>query len=435
MKLQTIRDVAEFQLCSGCGACAYADPQRISMVDDFRFGRRPVVNAGGPDAAHDPDALTVCPGVHLEHNPSDQPPGLIKDLQANWGPVLEVWEGHAADDALRKAGSSGGAASALALYGIEHGGLHGALHIAARQDAPYLNETVLSRTRAELLDRTGSRYAPASPCDNLDLIERAPAPCVFIGKPCDVGAVQKARRLRPELDRKLAVTIAFFCAGVPSTEGTLALMKSVGVDDPARVESLRYRGNGWPGLWTVRWRDKNDQPREEQLTYEQSWGFLTKYKQWRCNICPDHTGEFADIAVGDPWYHAPEPGAVGKSLIIPRTPRGLDYLRAAAEAGYVTLEKQDPTMLPASQPNLLKTRGAVWGRLATLRLLGVPTPRFLKLPMFAAWLKYLPFAEKLRSTIGTAKRMKRRALKKRQAVEPHRVESSSKSPEPVEAQC
>ena len=47
------------------------------------------------------------------------------------------------------------------------------------------------------------------------MIQNAPAPCVFIGKPCDVAAVENVRRLRPALDEKVGLTIAIFCAGTP----------------------------------------------------------------------------------------------------------------------------------------------------------------------------------------------------------------------------
>lgn len=411
LQLQTIRDVAEYQLCSGCGACVFIDAERIRMVDDFRFGRRPIVNDGMPDATHDADALRVCPGIHLQHAFDCRDPQLIRELLNAWGPVYEVWEGHAADEEIRFAGSSGGAATAIALFCLEHLGFHGVLHTAARPDAPYLNHTVLSRTREELLARTGSRYAPASPCDGLQWIEDAPGPCVFIGKPCDVAAVQKARRLRPELDAKLGLTIAFFCAGVPSTQGTLDLLTSVGVDEPSSVESLRYRGNGWPGRWTVRFRDAAGIDRVRSLSYEESWGFLTKYVQWRCRLCPDHTGEFADIAVGDPWYRTLRADEAGESLVLGRTTRGVELLAAARRAGHLVLELASPEKLPASQKNLLRTRGAVWGRIVSLRLAGVPRPTYRGVPLFSTWLRHLGFVGKLRSTLGTLRRIESRGLR------------------------
>jgi coenzyme F420 hydrogenase subunit beta len=129
--------------------------------------------------------------------------------------------------------------------------IFGVVHTAARADQPYRNETVFSKSRDELLSRAASRYSPASPADAIVEIKAAPKPSVFIGKPCDVAAIQKARRFDPELDEKIALTIAFFCAGTPSTNGTLALLKRMGVTDPKQLQSFRYRGNGWPGLATA----------------------------------------------------------------------------------------------------------------------------------------------------------------------------------------
>ncbi len=424
IKIQNIQYWAERQLCCGCGACAYISRDEIRMVDTFEYGRRPLLSDGPPRDPRSYEELRVCPGIHLEHTFDAADPELVRDLLAGWGPVYEVWEGHAADEAIRLAGSSGGAASALALYAIERGGMHGVLHIAPRSDVPYLNETVLSRSRVELLARTGSRYAPASPCDGLQLVEDAPAPCVFIGKPCDVAAVQKARQLRPKLDAKVGLTIGFFCAGVPTTRATLELLRRVGVDDPAGLISLRYRGNGWPGRWTARYQTASGSVEERSLSYEESWGFLTNDKQWRCHICPDHTGEFADIAVGDPWYRPVRPGEPGQSLIVPRTRTGLDFLHAAAQAGYVVLERQDATLLPRSQPNLLKARGAVWGRLLMLRLLRVPTPRFPGMRMARFWWSELNWRQRLQSTLGTLRRIVRRGLRRPHPVTPWRPASA-----------
>lgn len=438
LAVANIRDVAERQLCSGCGACAYLAPRAIEMVDTLDHGRRPVTR-GGPD--RDPaarEAFEACPGRTLEHTFDPLEGGLNSALRHAWGPVLAVWEGCAADDEIRFGGSSGGAASALALHCIERAGFHGLLHIAARPDAPYLNRTVLSTTRAEILAATGSRYAPASPCDGLKRIEDAPRPCVFIGKPCDVAGALAAARVRPRLAEKLGLTIAIFCAGTPTTAGTLALLRALGVEDPALVEEIRYRGNGWPGRFVVRYRDGGGELREASRSYEESWGLLANYKQWRCNICPDHSGEFADVAVGDPWYRKIEPGEAGRSLVLARTERGQRLVEAAIAAGDLTLEPADPGLLPASQPNLLHARGAVWGRLAALRLAGIPVPTYRALPTFGTWLTKLSVGEKIRSTVGAIARIRRRQLREKHPVVPFippAAGSSSRGSTPPDAGC
>lgn len=397
-------------------------PRFVAMTDDIDQGRRPLEYARPGSSKTEP--LSACPGARLAHAFDRSDRELDQSLLPDWGPVYEVWEGYAGDAEIRRAGSSGGAASALALFAIERGGMYAVLHTAAREDVPYLNETVLSRSRTELLARTGSRYAPASPGEGLGRIESAPGPCVFIGKPCDVAGAAMAARARPALAEKLGLTIAFFCAGVPSTRGTLDLLKKVGVDDPDSVESIRYRGNGWPGRWTVRFRSPAGVLEERSLSYEESWGFLTKYVQWRCRLCPDHTGEFADIAVGDPWYRPVEPGEPGKSLIVARTPRGREFLHAAAAAGYIVLETRDASLLPRSQPNLLRARGAVWGRLLALRLAGIPTPRFDEFCLFRAWWR-LTLGDKIRSIFGTWRRIAERGLRAQRAVVPFQTRETA----------
>ncbi len=416
IKVSTIQDVAERQLCCGCGACAYISSEKIRMVDTLDYGRRPLVQAGSLPDPKLLEAMRVCPGIELCHTFDRSDPTLIPELIDGWGPVREVWEGYAADPAIRFAGSSGGAATALALYCIERAGMYGVLHTAARSDIPYLNHTVLSRTRADLLAATGSRYAPASPCDGMRMIEEVPAPCVFIGKPCDVAGTDKARQLRPQLDLNVGLTIGIFCAGTPTTRGTLALLRRMGVDDPTRVVSLRYRGNGWPGRTVVRLRTP-DGEEERELTYEQSWGeVLTNHKQWRCNLCPDHTGEFADISVGDPWHRKPEPGESGRSLVLVRTEKGQRFLRDAIRDSFVVFKPADPAILPIAQSNLLKARGAVWGRLLALWAFGIPRPVYQGMRMLPYWFANLSFFHKIQSSFGAIKRIHTRHLARRHPV-------------------
>ena len=410
-RIDSIRDVAEKHLCTGCGVCAYLAPDAIEMVDDLERGRRPLVR---DDRSAAGEALQACPGASLGHDRNAPLPEEVAELFGEWGPIRELYEGFAADDELRFAGSSGGAASALALFGIERQGFHGLLHIAARPDAAYLNQTVLSTSREEILAATGSRYAPASPCDGLQMVEDAPAPCAFIGKPCDVAAARNAARLRPGLEEKLGITVGIFCAGTPSTAGTLEMLRQMGFPDPSTVTGVRYRGNGWPGMATVK-----DDTREKQITYAESWGdILQVHRQWRCYVCADHTGEFADIAVGDPWYREIPPDEPGRSLVLARTERGARYLEEAVRAGYLKLERVGPEILQASQPNLEVTRGAIWGRIWGTRLLGAAAPRYTNMAIFPSWWKRLGAKDKLRSFLGTFKRTFKKGLRKRVPVRP-----------------
>ena len=331
VELKDATDVAAWRMCIGCGACVAACPdQKLRMVDIVSEGLRPERVAGG-DCSGCSDCVTVCPGVDLSHPPVKQG-GYIESLYRSWGPVLQVWEGHASDPDLRYSGSSGGMASALALYATERAGMHGVMHVGHDDVVRYKNKTAFSTTRQDLLAATGSRYAPASPCDGLRSLETATAPAAFVGKPCDVAGLRKTQAIRPELDKNIGVAIGIFCAGTPSTQGTLDLLAKHGIR-PEEVAEVRYRGRGWPGHFAVR-RDGSE-TWNNLATYAEAWDFLQRYRPYRCHLCPDSTAEFADISCGDPWYRPIEEGEMGSSLVLARTERGREIVEGAIRAGYV----------------------------------------------------------------------------------------------------
>ena len=199
------------------------------------------------------------------------------------------------------------------------------------------------------------------------------------------------------------MAISIFCAGTPATEGTCKILSVLGVK-PEEVEGIRYRGCGWPGATMVK-KVKGGNCQVRQMTYEESWGnILSHYGQFRCRICPDSTGEFADISCGDPWYREIKPDEQGWSLALVRTERGRKILHEAIKAGYVKLESVGPSTVPRSQKALLARRRHLWGRLLIMRMMRIPVPRFVGFSLFRSWLRLSPM-EKLRSLAGTLKRI------------------------------
>jgi coenzyme F420 hydrogenase subunit beta len=414
-KIATITDVAENHLCTGCGVCAGLQPTEFEMVDDFDYGRRPVVIPGREHVPTD-EAFAACPGRGLERDP--RPAAADPDLFEAWGPVLEVWEGYASDPDVRFLGSSGGISTALAGYALSEAGFGGALHIRQDPKRAYLNETVVSRSVDALREATGSRYAPASPGEMLHEVESSDDPMVMIGKPCDIAGARNAARLRPALAEKLGLTIAIYCAGTPSARATWELARWMGFDKPTEVDGVRYRGRGWPGNARITGRIAGADASRE-TTYAESWGeHLQQHRQWRCYVCADHVGEFADIAVGDPWYRTPEPDDPGRSLVVVRTERGRRMLADAIEAGWLTLERVPGHLIADSQPGLLETRASVWGRNVALRAVGVPAPQYRNMALGRSWRRDLDLTAKVRSFSGTFRRIWRKRLFRSVTVTP-----------------
>ncbi len=401
---RNVQQVSTYRLCIGCGACYSICPKNnIRLINILNDGIRPFLI--DPNCNDCDSCLAVCPGidsfVETNHHQSSLP---NLDENSYWGPFYEIWEGFASDPTIRMKGSSGGLCTALSLFCLDYKHAGGVLHIGSNPEIPYLNSTFRSTSRNELEARTGSRYSPASPCDSFKLIEDANDKSVFIGKPCDVAALRKAQNISQRLSDKCNLAIGFFCAGTPSTCGTLELIESL-KNSPSNVQSIRYRGKGWPGRATFHLRNKEDGP--ITLSYSESWGFLQKYRPFRCYLCPDLTSEFADISVGDPWYREIKESEPGRSLILIRSNLGKDIFRQAMENGYVKAQKVDPEILLLSQSNLLGKRKHIWGRQFAMKIAGIPYPELGGFDLFHNWSE-LKISAKAKSILGTLRRIIRR---------------------------
>lgn len=407
MKCKSIRDVVEKNLCCGCGACVLAAPDKIKMVDVESDGLRPTYD-GQLTVQEESIALSICPGVAIDYN-HQLTEGIDPNLLGEWGPILNVYEGNASDDEIRFISSSGGVVTALAICGLEQGQANAVLQIAARADMPYVNESRMNRSVDQVLESCGSRYAPASPCELLPEILKNEGKTIVVGKPCDIAAINKAKKVMPQLNDKILLTISIFCAATPSTEGTTTLIRNMGESDLSKVTEMRYRGHGWPGNASVISASVSGDIIARERSYAEAWGGeLSRHRQWRCNLCADHVGEFADISVGDPWYRSIEDGELGSSLILVRTAIGQEYLDNAVLGGYVDQEKRPHSCLPKSQPYLINVAGMIWGRIFALSLVsyfGVGVPALKGKNFFKIWLNSLSPKEKIISIVGTLRRV------------------------------
>ncbi len=408
-RFSTINDVVASRLCIGCGACQPTCPKDSIQLFDFESeGIRPVIAA--VENCKDCDLCTkVCPSIETDFRLGvTVEGGFEREGIRNWGPILEIWEGHSSDQDIRYKGSSGGALTALSLYCLEKGGMHGILHTGQDDKDPSVNRTRLSTTAAAVREATGSRYSPASVCNGLKLIEEAPKPCAFIGKPSEIAALRKSQTVNPKLAENVGVAMTFFCAETPPTKATRSLIEKLGVEKGEQLTDLKYRGNGWPGHFAPTCKG-DTQPRGKQ-TYQESWAFLQSFRPWSTHIWPDGGGELADISCGDPWYEQPDGKNPGSSLVVVRTAKGREIVNGAIAAGYIELKPAELWKLDKSQDNLLQKKGATWGRVFTMKLLGMKAPQFSNAHLFHCWLS-LPLDGKLRSTIGTLKRILKRGLR------------------------
>lgn len=346
--------------CTGCGVCALVS-DRITMGLSADGFMRPTVapRGGDDDAAQARTFQASCPGVRLRAPDSEG--------STHWlfGRVVAAWEGHAVDDSVRRAGSSGGVLTALTAFLVDVG--EAAVVTGAAQDAsrPKRTVPVTITSREEALAAAGSRYAPVS-------VPSAWNGGGMVGKPCEVAG------LRQFLDATSAedpILLSFFCAGTPSQHATDGLVQKLG-GDPEQLTSLRYRGDGWPGRFVFTGAASGSQD------YNESWGHhLGRQLQSRCKICPDGTGEHADIAVGDFWA-TDERGfptfdeGEGSSVVIARTRRGAALIERAVAAKVLALAPIDLDDVARVQPLQSERRAVQLGRSLGRLLAGFRVPRF-----------------------------------------------------------
>ena len=396
----TLQRVMRAQTCSGCGLCAGIDPA-IRLARDAKGWLRP--QATGP-IAPETDALMAraCPGARVSPWQPAPPNVTIDPI---WGPHIRVLTAHATDAGIRHTASSGGALSGLALHLLGTGRVSRVLHVGMDPDAPLLTRIVRSMGRSDVLRAAGSRYAPASPLAELRAELESPGDLLFIGKPCDVGALREFMAADPAVAARFPYLLSFFCAGTPSQDGTDRIVRHLGAE-PTDVRSFRYRGDGWPGYATAHLA--NGETR--RMSYADSWGDILSHEvQFRCKICPDAVGGAADVAAADAWYGGDSgypafDEADGRSLVMTRTASGDALVREAEAAGAIASEPLDIGEIIKMQPSQARRKQLAASRMAAMKLMLNPVPVVSGLGVGAAMRQVNPLAS-LKSMVGTARRI------------------------------
>jgi coenzyme F420 hydrogenase subunit beta len=410
---QSLEEVVTSGLCVGCGLCqSMAGRERIELRLNDEGYLRPSFRQS-LDRALEKRILAVCPGAVVE-GPRD-----VRRNDPVWGPVGTLWRAQAADDELRHRGSSGGVLTALALDLLETSKIDAVLHVGPDPELPMRSLARISTDRAGLLAGIGARYNPAAPLTGIHRLARDGRRFVLIGKPCDVAAARRLARQDPVVARHMIAAFAFFCAGVPSHTISQSVVGKYGLREDD-VTLLRYRGNGCPGPTRI-----EAGARAFEQSYDETWSDeLSQEIQFRCKICPDATGETADIACCDAWITA-DGLAHGTyedwNAVLPRTKTGSDMFQSAMTRGVLRGDEIAIADLARMQPHQVERKTAVAARRLGAQLAGIAVP---KMPSLGIWRAAMQAPRAfLDSAIGTFRRVRRgrnrETLPTAHTTEPH----------------
>ncbi|WP_415184227.1 Coenzyme F420 hydrogenase/dehydrogenase, beta subunit C-terminal domain [Phaeovulum sp.] len=394
----TLQAVLDGQLCCGCGGCAALAPNAVTMHISEDGYLRPVQSQPVPARFEERFSL-ICPGVRVTQDPAGRFDHPL------WGPLISMNQGHATNPDMRRNGSSGGALSALLVHLLETGAVDGVVQVGADPLLPIGNKTVLSLNAAAVFANAGSRYAPSAPLEGIDTYLDSTLRYAFVGKPCDVSTLRAMEAFDDRVAARFPYMLSFFCAGVPSLAGAREVLGQLGAPEDD-VTSFRYRGDGWPGFATATLQDGT----QRQMSYADSWGgILSRHVQFRCKICPDGTGGFADVVCADAWEADARGYPVfiereGISLIVSRTVKGLKLVQSAVAAGSLEISGFETEKLAAIQPGQTGKRRLVLARLAALKLTGRALPRYRG---FYLWrnARSAGLVANMRNLLGTLRRI------------------------------
>lgn len=397
-RVKHLSKILQADLCVGCGLCTYLSDGALPMHLDDAGYLRPREDRSINEAI-DKKILEFCPGVRLSTEAGGRKEHTL------WGPYVEVRTGFASESKLRHHASSGGALSALLNHLLETGTVDYVVQVAASTDRPIENEVRISFDQQDVYTAAGSRYAPSAPLTDLASHLERPGRFALVGKPCDIAAARSLSTKDPVVRDKIAVFLSFFCAGVPSIKGVHAIVDQLGMD-VTDLEQFSYRGDGWPGHATATGKDGT----RERMDYASSWGgILSKHVQFRCKICPDGTGSFADIVCADAWI-CDEKGYPlfeeqdGQSLIMTRTDFGEEIVRGAMASGAIEAQPLPVEQIEAMQPGQSSRRRLVLSRLMAMRLLGLLVPKFSGFHLFRNAIS-AGLWPNIRNMLGTARRL------------------------------
>ena len=385
-------------LCLGCGLC-----QSIC-------GKDAVEMTLGSDGFFKPEVKKIIPEKELIIDRICPGKNVINDVYFNkveriWGRIQKLYSGYSTDTETRQVGSSGGIVSGLAIYMLQNKVVDSVLQVGGDSSDYERNTFKISKTREDVLKCASSRYAPVLIFDNFfDILNRNDDTFCFIGKPCDISGLKNFLNEYPQFNDRFILTVSIMCAGMPSFNGTKAIIDEFTSLLP--VKDLVYRGNGWPGYFSF--MDKGG--KRFQKTYNESWGkTLNQHLNFRCKICPDGIGLQADIAVGDAWEtkdgYPDFTEKEGQSLIIARTTIAETILNNAISDKDIVCEDVAIEKFQLMQPYQFSRRKRVGARVVALSIFkGRKVVNYKNLSIFKNILQDSPLVI-LKEFSGTFKRL------------------------------
>ncbi|MFN8392381.1 MAG: Coenzyme F420 hydrogenase/dehydrogenase, beta subunit C-terminal domain [Bdellovibrionota bacterium] len=312
--------------------------------------------------------------------------GQIQPLDDIHGQFDSGYLAYATDQALRSASASGGALTAMLVSLLERGVIDGALLVRPHKVQKHAGEAFIARTKTEILEARGSKYAITPTNVAFQEIANVPGRYAIVGLPCQIHGFHNAAALDRRLKERVVLTIGLLCHAVIEHDPVESVMNRL-TSAEGNVTGFVYR-DGKPSGIPLATLETGERlpaffPRTvgyQPTTIELLNVFYRMYTPLRCLTCLDATAELADVVFGDPWMPAPS-GEInfndGFTYTLVRTARGASAIDEARRAAAVSLHRLREDQARSSNVTMgREKKSRAFRLLASRATAGLPTPNY-----------------------------------------------------------
>ncbi|HEY8080619.1 MAG TPA: Coenzyme F420 hydrogenase/dehydrogenase, beta subunit C-terminal domain [Acidimicrobiales bacterium] len=326
-------EVVTSGLCTGCAACIVACPYDVLDYNTADGVYRPFhldVDGGLADCTHGEKGCTLCTRACPRFRDWETEIDAFRFGRAREdtevaGVSCDVVLAKATDPDVAGVGQDGGFVAALLIYALEHDEIDAALVSGLEGDgSTWRAVPMVARTRADVLDTSGSRYTYSA---NLlaypEAIAGGAERIGLVGMGCMTSAPgAMGARKAGKIARRLSLTIGLMCSKTFDDAIFEELFEARYGVARERIKKMNIKGVFQ--LWLT-----DGSYLEVPLKEAHHW------TREGCTQCPDFAAEHADLSTGgigafNDW-----------TLVVARTDRGRDLLAAMVADGAVETRPGD----------------------------------------------------------------------------------------------
>lgn len=362
MKKNVINQTVKYDLCIGCGVCAFICPSNnLSMNFDSQGKYAPVKKS---DCLEKCDlCLKICPfGIedYSKNENSAAQETFINPESYNFdeyiGYYKNLYVGYINDSKKRESSTSGGIARFLLAELFDNKLIDYAIHVVQNDDPDKLFAFSVARSREEILTGSKSAYYPVEMSEVLEFIKNNEGNYAITALPCFTKALRSAQKYNKQLRDRIKYIFGLTCGQMKSKQflDYIAVSSGLKPKEPLKKVDFRAKSKNKPAsnyhyeiygqkdIKKVFWQDKISN------VWCNRWFTLNA-----CEFCDDIFAELADVSFMDAWLPDYSNDWQGTNIVVSRSEEISRLLEQAKSENKIYADTITPQQVIESQRNVI----------------------------------------------------------------------------------